>query len=76
MDREFRLVKAYGRFNERWEIQEKYTYYENGIKVEAWGLVYHSMSKDSCEDVLNRFQTQPPRKNFRLTVEEAIAAWN
>lgn len=55
MQKEYRIIKGIGPYwNTRYEVQEKYSYYENGIQVAAWHTVFHSKDKWRCEDVIKR----------------------
>ncbi len=58
----YRLVEGIGQyFNKRWEVQERYSYYENGDKVESWHTVFTSKDKIRCQEVLNRYITEPKK---------------
>lgn len=60
--KEYRLIEGIGQhWNKRWEIQEKYSYYENGKKVIAWHTVFHSTDKKRAEEVLKKYQTEPQK---------------
>lgn len=65
MAKEYRIREGIGQYwNKRWEVQEKYSYYENGEFVTSWHTVFVSADKKNCEEVLKRYQTEP-RKNYR-----------
>jgi hypothetical protein len=65
MKKEYRIVEGYGQyFNKRWEVQEKYSYYENGEKIEAWHTVFHSVDKDRCIEVMKRYETEPTKERI------------
>lgn len=56
--KEYRIVEGIGQYwNRRWEVQEKYHYYENGKLITLWHMVFHSKDRKSCEDVLKKYQT-------------------
>lgn len=56
---EYRIKETIGSyFNRRFEVQKKYTYYENGEMKEGWLEVFHSPDRKRCEEVLARRQTQ------------------
>ena len=66
MKKEYRLIEGIGQYwNKRWEVQEKYSYYEGDKKVEAWHTVFHSVNKKLCEETLKRYQTEP-QKDYRV----------
>ena len=73
---EYKVVQAYGRFNElRWEVQEKYYYYnEDGEKIEAWHMVFHSSDKTRCMKVMEKYLTEP-RKKYKISIEDALMMW-
>lgn len=65
--KEYRIKEEIGQYwNKRWEVQEKYSYYENGELVTSWHMVYHSKDRESCEEVLKKYQTMP-QKNYRYS---------
>lgn len=68
MTDQYRLIESYGPyFNKRWEVQEKYSYYDtDNKKIEAWHMVFHSEDKEKCEKVLNKYLSSEPRKHFQL----------
>lgn len=72
----YRLVEGIGQyFNKRWEVQERYSYYENGKKVESWHTVFTCKDKSRCKEVLNRYITEP-KKDHRLPfTKDVIAMW-
>lgn len=44
--KQYRMVEGIGsHWNKRWEIQEKYKYFENGEWVYSWHLVFWSSDK-------------------------------
>ena len=66
MEKEYRIVEGIGQyFNKRWEVQEKYSYYENHEKSISWHTVFHSMDKKRCEEVLQKYKTMP-QKDYRM----------
>lgn len=66
MEKEYRIVEGIGQyFNKRWEVQEKYSYYENGEKIISWHTVFHSKDKKLCEEVLQKYKTMP-QKDYRM----------
>ena len=55
---EYRIKETIGSyFNRRFEVQKKYTYYENGEMKEGWLEVFHSPDRKRCEEVLARRQS-------------------
>ena len=66
MGKEYRLVEGIGQYwNKRWEVQEKYSYYEGEEKVIAWHTVFHSVDKKLCEKTLKKYQTGA-QKDYRV----------
>ena len=66
MEKEYRIKEGIGQYwNKRWEVQEKYSYYENGKRVISWHTVFTSTDKNRCEDVMKRYQTEP-RKDYSM----------
>ena len=66
MAKEYRIKEGIGQYwNKRWEVQEKYSYYENGKRVISWHTVFTSTDKKCCEEVMKRYQTEP-RKDYRM----------
>lgn len=61
---EFRLVEGYGNYNEkRWEVQRKYSYYNsNGELIYDWSLVFHSINKKWCEEVMEEYRNYKEHK--------------
>ena len=56
---EYRIKETIGGyFNRRFDVQKKYTYYENGEMKEGWLEVFHSPDRKRCEEVLARRKTQ------------------
>ena len=66
MLKEYRIKEGFGQhWNKRWEVQEKYFYYENGERITSWHTVFTSTDKNRCEEVMKRYQTEP-RKDYRM----------
>ena len=66
MAKEYRIKEGIGQYwNKRWEVQEKYFYYENGERVTSWHTVFHDRDKNRCEEVMKRYQTEP-RKDYKM----------
>ena len=66
MAKEYRIKEGIGQYwNKRWEVQEKYFYYENGERVTSWHTVFHDRYKNRCEEVMKRYQTEP-RKDYKM----------
>lgn len=62
----YKLVEGIGQYwNRRYEVQEKYSYYENGKKVTAWHTVFHSSDKKKCEEALKKYEVFP-QKNHKM----------
>ncbi len=74
---EFRLVEGYGNHNEkRWEVQRKYSYYNsNGELVYDWSIIFHSINKEWCEEVLEEYESYLP-KNYKIDFEDTINYFN
>lgn len=53
----YRLVTGYGWHNElRYEVQEKYSYYDNGNKVESWRLICWSSDRLKAKEMFMRYK--------------------
>ena len=66
MVKEYRVKEGIGQYwNKRWEVQEKYSYYENGERVILWYTVFTSTDKKRCKEVMKHYQTKP-RKDYRM----------
>ena len=75
MRKEYRLVESIGNYMEkRYEVQEKYTYYNNGRITEAWHMVMHSTNKRYCLEALEKFKSNP-KKDYSIPVEIALDLW-
>lgn len=60
MEKEYRIKEEIGRYwNKRWEVQKKYSYYENGERVTSWHTVFRSADKKQCEKVLEKYKIEP-----------------
>lgn len=54
--KEYRMVEGIGNhWNRRWEIQEKYKYFENGEWIEAWYMIFWSSDKVRCGEMFDEF---------------------
>ena len=50
----YRITKGIGQnWNLRYEVQEKYKYYENGW-IYNWHMVFHSIELENCIEVYNK----------------------
>ena len=50
---EYRIVEGIGRFwNKQYQLQKKYSYYENGEKIYSWYIVFTSPDRKMCEQAL------------------------
>lgn len=68
MEKEYIIKEGIGQYwNKRFEVQEKYSYYENGKYVISWHTVFTSTDKKRCEEVMKRYQTEP-RKEYRMPI--------
>lgn len=68
--KKYRVVEGYGAyFNKRWEVQEQYSYYENGEKVTSWHTVLHSKDKKMCDDAMEKF-LKMPKKDCKVSFLE------
>ena len=74
---EFRLVEGYGNHNEkRWEVQRKYNYCNSkGELVYDWSLVFHSVNKEWCEEVLEKYRNSP-YKNHKIDFADTLKYFN
>lgn len=65
----YRLVRCYGTHSQlRYEIQEKYSYYENGNKVESWKLVYWSSDKLKAKEMFMRYKHRENNNKQKNTI--------
>ena len=70
MEKEYRIKEGIGQYwNKRWEVQEKYSYYENGKRIISWHTVFTSTDKNRCEEIMKRYQTEP-RKYYKMPIIE------
>ena len=68
MAKEYRIKEGIGHYwNKRFEVQEKYSYYENGKHVISWHTVFTSTDIKRCEEVMNSYHTEP-RKEYRMPI--------
>ena len=50
---EYRIIEGIGQYwNKRYELQEKYSYYEKCEKIYSWRTVFTSPDRKRCEDAL------------------------
>lgn len=57
--KEYRIKETVGSYwNRQYEVQEKYTYYDNEVKKQGWFQVFHSRDRSRCEEVLKRLQSK------------------
>ena len=62
--KEYRMVEGIGNYwNRRWEIQEKYKYFENGEWIEAWHMIFWSSDKARCEEVFEKYKKLGGKRN-------------
>ena len=70
MAKEYRIKEGIGQYwNKRFEVQEKYSYYENGKRYISWHTVFTSTDKNRCEEIMKRYQTEP-RKDYKMPIIE------
>ena len=51
----YRLVSGIGQYmNSRYEIQERYKYYENDKWVYNWHMIFHSTDLKNCTEIWNK----------------------
>ena len=51
----YRLVSGIGQYmNSRYEIQERYKYYENDTWVYNWHMVFHSIDLKNCIEIWDK----------------------
>lgn len=56
---EYRIKETIGSYwNRQFEVQKRYTYFDNGKMKEGWLEVFHSRDRKRCEEVLARRQSQ------------------
>ena len=69
--KEYRITEGYGQYsNKRWEVQEKYSYYEDGKWIEAWHMVFHSEDKNKCMEVMEKYKTEPLKD--RISIDASV----
>ena len=66
----YKVTDGYGPYmNKRFEVQEKYLYYDdvnnNIVKVESWHTVFHSRDLQNCLDWFNKYKDEP-KKDCRI----------
>lgn len=72
---EYRVKHTIGRHWEwRWEVQEKYFYYDKGELIIAWHMVYYSTKKEHCIEVMEKYINNPPKK-WGISWEDALLMW-
>ena len=72
---EYRIIEGYGNHMEkRFEVQEKYTYYDNGEWIDSWHMVFHSTNVNDCIAVRDEYMKNPPKK-WGISLEEALEVW-
>lgn len=65
--RKYRMVEGIGsHWNKRWEIQEKYKYFENGEWVYSWHLVFWSSEKRDAKKCLRNIK----RRKMKMKIKE------
>lgn len=75
MDKKYKIVEGMGQyFNKRWEVQEKYSYYENGKKITSWHTIFQSKDKTLCENVMKKY-LKKPRKDYKIPLSEEDLMW-
>ena len=68
--KKYRLIEGIGQYwNKRWEVQESYTYFENGELVHSWYTVFNSSDKNRAQEVLNKYKNNPP-KRYKLPLND------
>jgi len=54
-NKKYRLVFGIGQhMNSRYEIQERYKYYENDNWIYSWYLIFHSVELKNCIEIWNK----------------------
>ena len=53
-------------WNKRFEVVEKYSYYEDGRYIEDYHIVFHSKDKERCMEYINKYNGKPKRKINKL----------
>lgn len=69
MNKEYKIVQGIGQhWNTRWELLEKYFYYEDDKKVESWNCVFHSKDRKLVENALIDRMENPNNYIFKRDV--------
>lgn len=67
----YKVTDGYGPYmNKRFEVKEKYSYYEEDtnrdlIKIESWYTTFHSNNLQDCLDWFNKYKDEP-KKDYRV----------
>lgn len=73
----YRLVQCYGTHSQlRYEIQEKYSYYDNGNKVESWRLVCWSSDRLKAKEMFMRYTKHESKKKYKTSFEDIQHLWS
>ena len=73
----YRLVQCYGGYSQlRYEIQEKYSYYDNGNKVESWRLVCWSSDRLKAKEMFMRYTKHESKKKYKTSFEDIQHLWS
>ena len=52
----YRIISGIGQYmNRRYEIQERYKYYENDEWVYSWHMIFHSCKLNDCIEVWDKY---------------------
>lgn len=64
----YRIKKTIGPYwNRRWEVQEQYTYYENGELITSWYEIFHSSDRKMCEEVMKKRISEFPKSIQKIS---------
>lgn len=54
-NKKYRLVSGIGQYmNNRYEIQERYKYYENCNWIYSWHVIFHSAELKNCIEIWDK----------------------
>lgn len=54
-NKKYRLVSGIGQYmNNRYEIQERYKYYENCNWIYSWHVIFHSVELKNCIEIWDK----------------------
>ena len=81
IDKNYRLVECYSTYNFylRYEIQEKYSYYNDGESIESWKLVCWSNDRLKAKEMFMRYKNykkDDKHKKCKLSFSDVQDLWS